>query len=114
MENVIVRENESIVVGTVKVKNLSFHKEVIVRATWDDWKSQQDIFCTYSQVRIKGTIEEVNNLIILFLFRFMEAVRLMFCMTHSALKSLYLHRLRNWNSVFVSDQTERSIGTTTM
>ncbi|XP_037905151.1 protein phosphatase 1 regulatory subunit 3C isoform X2 [Hermetia illucens] len=50
LENVIVRENESIVVGTVKVKNLSFHKEVIVRATWDDWKSQQDIFCTYSQI----------------------------------------------------------------
>lgn len=50
LENVIVKENDSIVVGTVKVKNVSFHKEVIVRTTWDDWKSQEDIFCTYSPI----------------------------------------------------------------
>lgn len=49
LENVIVRENECVVVGTVKVKNLSFQKEVIVRATWDNWKSQEDIFCPYTQ-----------------------------------------------------------------
>lgn len=36
--------------GTVKVKNVSFEKEVIVRVTWDNWKSQQDIFCTYSEI----------------------------------------------------------------
>lgn len=50
LENVIVRENDSVVVGTIKVRNLSFHKEVIVRASWDNWKSQEDIFCTYSQI----------------------------------------------------------------
>lgn len=50
LENVIVRENDNVVVGTVKVRNLSFNKEVIVRATWDNWKSQEDIFCTFSQV----------------------------------------------------------------
>ncbi|XP_013116065.1 protein phosphatase 1 regulatory subunit 3C isoform X2 [Stomoxys calcitrans] len=49
LENVIVKDEESIVVGTVKVKNISFTKEVIVRVTWDDWKSQQDIFCTYNR-----------------------------------------------------------------
>ncbi|KAM7357319.1 glycogen binding subunit 70E isoform 2-T6 [Cochliomyia hominivorax] len=49
LENVIVKDEESIVVGTVKVKNISFEKEVIVRVTWDDWKSQQDIFCTYNR-----------------------------------------------------------------
>lgn len=48
LENVIVRENESIVVGTVKVRNLCFDKEVIVRVTYDHWKSQEDIQCTYS------------------------------------------------------------------
>lgn len=53
LENVIVKENDSIVVGTVKVKNISFHKEVIVRTTWDDWKSQEDIFCIYSPVRVR-------------------------------------------------------------
>lgn len=50
LENVIVKETESIMVGTIKVKNISFNKEVIVRATWDNWKSQEDIFCTYSQI----------------------------------------------------------------
>ncbi|XP_055697719.1 protein phosphatase 1 regulatory subunit 3B [Phlebotomus papatasi] len=50
LENVIVKENDSIVVGTVKVKNLHFTKEVIVRATWDNWKSQEDIFCVFSKV----------------------------------------------------------------
>ncbi|GAB0087422.1 Protein phosphatase 1 regulatory subunit [Sergentomyia squamirostris] len=50
LENVIVKENDSIVMGTVKVKNLHFSKEVIVRATWDNWKSQEDIFCVFSKV----------------------------------------------------------------
>lgn len=50
LENVIIKETESVLVGTVKVKNLNFHKEVFVRATWDSWKTQQDTFCTYSPV----------------------------------------------------------------
>ena len=50
LENVIVKENESMVVGTIKVRNLNFSKEVIVRTSWDDWKSQEDTFCTFSQV----------------------------------------------------------------
>ncbi|XP_030385655.1 protein phosphatase 1 regulatory subunit 3B [Scaptodrosophila lebanonensis] len=49
LENVIVKDEESIVVGTVKVKNVDFEKEIIVRVTWDDWKSQQDIFCTFAR-----------------------------------------------------------------
>lgn len=50
LENVIIKENESMVVGTVKVKNISFRKEVIVRSSWDNWKTEQDTFCTYSPV----------------------------------------------------------------
>nr|XP_016934700.1 protein phosphatase 1 regulatory subunit 3C [Drosophila suzukii] len=49
LENVIVKDEESIVVGTIKVKNIDFEKEIIVRVTWDDWKSQQDIFCTFAR-----------------------------------------------------------------
>lgn len=45
MENVIVRESESIVVGTVKVRNLSFDKEVVVRVTYDKWKTQASADC---------------------------------------------------------------------
>jgi protein phosphatase 1 regulatory subunit 3A/B/C/D/E len=50
LENVIIKESESYVMGTVKVKNISFSKEVIVRTSWDDWKSQEDTFCTYQKV----------------------------------------------------------------
>jgi protein phosphatase 1 regulatory subunit 3A/B/C/D/E len=50
LENVIIRESESTVVGTVKVKNLDFHKEVCIRSTYDGWKSQTDTFCTYSKI----------------------------------------------------------------
>lgn len=50
LENVIVKENDSIVIGTIKVKNISYHKEVIVRTSWDNWKSQEDTFCTFSPV----------------------------------------------------------------
>uniref|UniRef100_A0A1B0C5W9 CBM21 domain-containing protein n=1 Tax=Glossina palpalis gambiensis TaxID=67801 RepID=A0A1B0C5W9_9MUSC len=49
LENVIVKDEESLVVGTVKVKNIAYEKEVMVRVTWDDWKSQQDIFCAYNK-----------------------------------------------------------------
>ena len=47
LENVIVKESEQVVVGTVKVRNLAFHKEVIVRTTSDDWETHEDAFCTY-------------------------------------------------------------------
>lgn len=52
LENVIIKESESCVIGTVKVKNLDFEKEVFVRSSWDNWKSQTDTFCTYSKVNL--------------------------------------------------------------
>lgn len=54
LENVIIKENDSMVVGTVKVKNISFQKEVIVRSSWDNWKTEQDTFCTYSPVSVNS------------------------------------------------------------
>ncbi|XP_050089212.1 uncharacterized protein LOC126573274 isoform X2 [Anopheles aquasalis] len=50
LENVIIKETEQLIVGTVKVKNLSFHKEVILRSSCDNWKTHEDTFCTYSVV----------------------------------------------------------------
>lgn len=61
LENVIVKDVESVLVGTIKVRNLSFHKEVIVRASWNDWQSQEDTFCTFSQVREERHRVEVLN-----------------------------------------------------
>lgn len=59
LENVIVKDEESIVVGTIKVRNVDYQKEVIVRVTWDDWKSQQDIFCTFARAYGPATCAHV-------------------------------------------------------
>lgn len=57
LENVIVRESEECVLGTVKVRNLEFHKEVIVRSTSDDWRTKEDIFCKFvSNNPVGGTL----------------------------------------------------------
>lgn len=71
LENVIIKENDSMVVGTVKVKNISFQKEVIVRSSWDNWKTEQDTFCTYSPVsielkhqRIASNVHRLNDFLL--------------------------------------------------
>ncbi|XP_046143198.1 protein phosphatase 1 regulatory subunit 3C-B isoform X2 [Osmia bicornis bicornis] len=47
LENVIVKESEQWIVGTVKVRNLAYDKEVVVRASNDSWKTHEDVHCTY-------------------------------------------------------------------
>lgn len=47
LENVIVKELEEAVVGTVKVRNLAFEKTVFVRSSGDNWTTSEDAFCTY-------------------------------------------------------------------
>lgn len=43
LENIIVKEAENKVVGTVKVRNLSYHKQVKVRYTIDHWTTHEDV-----------------------------------------------------------------------
>uniref|UniRef100_A0A1B6KVR1 Protein phosphatase 1 regulatory subunit n=1 Tax=Graphocephala atropunctata TaxID=36148 RepID=A0A1B6KVR1_9HEMI len=47
LENVIVKESLESVVGTVKVKNISFQKEVVIRSSPDGWVTQEDTYCTF-------------------------------------------------------------------
>ncbi|RZC43131.1 CBM 21 domain containing protein [Asbolus verrucosus] len=47
LENVIVKETEEVIVGTIKVSNLSYHKEVVVRVSSDSWKTFEDAFCNF-------------------------------------------------------------------
>lgn len=47
LENVIVKQEECAVDGTVKVKNLDFNKEVFIRATSDGWRTQEDTYCAF-------------------------------------------------------------------
>ncbi|XP_047518690.1 protein phosphatase 1 regulatory subunit 3C [Pieris napi] len=47
LENVIVKHNEGAVDGTVKVKNLDFAKEVLIRASSDGWSTHEDTYCAF-------------------------------------------------------------------
>lgn len=49
LENVIVKSPDKRIVGTVKVRNLSYDKEVFVRSTRDRWATHQDTLCSYVQ-----------------------------------------------------------------
>ena len=98
----IVKDEESIVVGTVKVKNISFEKEVVVRVTWDDWKNQQDIFCTFARVSSKQTsYKKCLALIILFLCVFRLMVQLPM-RTSSSIRSHLKSHCRHLPSVLNS------------
>jgi protein phosphatase 1 regulatory subunit 3A/B/C/D/E len=47
LENVLVQEADQQLVGTVKVKNLSFSKQVTIRVTFDNWATQTDVEATF-------------------------------------------------------------------
>ncbi|CAD6202647.1 GSCOCG00009696001-RA-CDS [Cotesia congregata] len=49
LENVIIREAEECLDGTIKVKNVAYDKEVLVRTSRDNWKSHEDVYCTFVQ-----------------------------------------------------------------
>ncbi|XP_029016682.1 protein phosphatase 1 regulatory subunit 3C-B-like [Betta splendens] len=57
-ESMIVLENcsvtEQALRGAVRVRNLSFQKDVHVRITLDSWQSHRDVPCTYLQRRFGG------------------------------------------------------------
>ncbi|XP_070690231.1 protein phosphatase 1 regulatory subunit 3C-B-like [Pempheris klunzingeri] len=45
---------EQVLQGTVRVKNISFQKDVRVRITFDSWQSYRDVPCAYLQKRFGG------------------------------------------------------------
>ncbi|KAM4576579.1 protein phosphatase 1 regulatory subunit 3C-B-like isoform 2-T2 [Odontesthes bonariensis] len=57
-ESMVILENctvsEQALQGTVRVKNISFQKDVCARITFDSWLSFRDVPCTYVQKRFGG------------------------------------------------------------
>ncbi|XP_044757047.1 protein phosphatase 1 regulatory subunit 3C-B [Coccinella septempunctata] len=47
LENILIKENEEQIFGTIKVANLSFEKVIFVRSSCDDWSTHHDTFCSY-------------------------------------------------------------------
>lgn len=57
-ESMVTLENcsvtEQALRGTVRVRNISFQKDVRARVTFDSWQSYRDVPCTYVQTRFGG------------------------------------------------------------
>ncbi|XP_051533512.1 protein phosphatase 1 regulatory subunit 3B-like isoform X2 [Myxocyprinus asiaticus] len=53
LEHCMLKEKS--IVGTVKVKNLSFEKSVKLRITYDTWKSYTDVVCQYVKDTYTGS-----------------------------------------------------------
>jgi len=49
LENAVLKEDQSeaVVAGVVKVRNMSFHKQITVRYTYDNWCTDSDVDATY-------------------------------------------------------------------
>ncbi|XP_054707766.1 protein phosphatase 1 regulatory subunit 3C-B-like [Uloborus diversus] len=61
LENVIIREGDDNVTGTIKVKNLAFDKEVFVRITFDRWSSSKDITATFVPTGVEGGVSQYDT-----------------------------------------------------
>ncbi|KAG0720610.1 Protein phosphatase 1 regulatory subunit 3C [Chionoecetes opilio] len=55
VENVIIKEPEGVISGTVKVRNLSYNKTVKVRFTINSWTSYEDVEAVYVPSRGSAT-----------------------------------------------------------
>jgi protein phosphatase 1 regulatory subunit 3A/B/C/D/E len=69
LENVIVKETEEVIIGTVKVSNLSFHKEVVVRVSSDNWKTFEDAFCNFVPNAVTSSVSPAYVLYDTFSFK---------------------------------------------
>lgn len=85
LENVIVKENEEILLGTIKVSNLAFHKEVFVRSTTNSWKTSEDIFCKFVPNSSTNTVSAAYVLYDTFSFKLTlppKSRRIEFCVCY--------------------------------
>lgn len=82
LENVIVKEQEEIVLGTIKVSNLAFHKEVFVRSTTNEWKTSEDVYCKFVPNSSTNTVSAAYVLYDTFSFKLTlppKSKRIEFC-----------------------------------
>lgn len=56
LENVIVKEHEKLIQGTIKVRNEAFEKEVFVRSSTNDWQTYEDSYCTFVPNNLNSNI----------------------------------------------------------
>lgn len=85
LENVIVKENEEILLGTIKVSNLSYEKEVFVRSTSNNWTTSEDVFCKFLPNSSTNTVSAAYVLYDTFSFKLTlppKSRRIEFCVCY--------------------------------
>ncbi|XP_037778789.1 protein phosphatase 1 regulatory subunit 3C-B-like [Penaeus monodon] len=106
LENVLVKESEARVTGTVKVRNLSYHKQVKVRYTTSNWAAHDDVYADYvpSAATATGASYDLYDT---FTFALplpssSQADKLEFCVCYSCHDADYWDNNNNQNYVLVS------------
>lgn len=105
LENVIIQEAENRIVGTVKVRNLSYHKEVSIRYTTDHWTTHEDVQATFvpSTSTTGGSYDIYDNFsFVLPLPSSSQADKLEFCVCYQCDHVEYWDNNSNKNYVIVS------------
>nr|CAH7727372.1 unnamed protein product [Callosobruchus chinensis] len=100
LENVIIKESDDTLVGTVKVKNIAFEKEVFVRSSINNWQTHEDTYCSY--VPNSSTTPGVNVIYDTFSFKMQLPLRtqkIEFCVCYSCNGTQYWDNNQNKNYV---------------
>ncbi|KAI9527704.1 hypothetical protein NQZ68_027794 [Dissostichus eleginoides] len=75
--------NEQVLHGTVRVRNISFQKEVRVRITFDSWQSYRDVSCAYLPKRFGGPQTDIFEFYIAIPKVLDAKRRIEFCLSYS-------------------------------
>ncbi|CAG0889077.1 unnamed protein product [Cyprideis torosa] len=106
LENVVIKQADEEVFGTIKVMNLTFHKEVFVRVTFDNWSTFEDIGCEYVPSGVEGTPIQQSIDTFRFSFKFPpvhKKNRIEFCVCYRANGKEYWDSNGGLNFVIESD-----------
>lgn len=112
LENVIVKESEARITGTVKVRNLAFHKMVMIRYTTSNWLAHDDVYADYvpSVATATGMSYDLYDTFtfVLPLPSSSQADKLEFCVCYKCNETEYWDNNNNQNYVLVSFRPKSS------
>ncbi|CAL8332195.1 unnamed protein product [Arctogadus glacialis] len=64
LESCAVLTESAVLRGTARVKDVSLHKDVRIRVTFDSWQSYRDVPCTYVPTRYGGPQTDIFEFIV--------------------------------------------------
>ncbi|KAF2893423.1 hypothetical protein ILUMI_12751 [Ignelater luminosus] len=115
LENVIIKESEESITGTVKVSNISFEKEVFVRCSTDSWKTHEDVFCKYVNNGSSSTMSAAYVLYDTFSFKITlppKSRRIEFCVCYRCGGQEFWDNNNNNNYILIKKMYHESLNKT--